>query len=146
MNEDRDIQSPRDGIPHLTIDRYTRHSISAAKVPLPLITIGIAGGTGAGKTTLARTLYQRLGGADNVTYLVHDSYYKDISHLELEERAKTNFDHPDVSTFMSLLVVAAALFFRLFQFVLFSTVFRDEFVGTTHPILKARRAGGGTTV
>lgn len=61
----------------------------------PRITIGIAGGTGAGKTTMAKKLFEELGGAENVTYLVHDSYYKDLSHKSMEERAKNNFDHPD---------------------------------------------------
>jgi uridine kinase len=44
---------------------------------------------------LARNIYKALQEDENVAYLVHDSYYKDISHLSLEERAKTNFDHPD---------------------------------------------------
>lgn len=58
-------------------------------------TIGIAGGSGAGKSTLAQQLYQALGGAAQVTYLVHDSYYRDQSHKSLAERSQTNFDHPD---------------------------------------------------
>lgn len=62
---------------------------------VPKLVVGIAGGTGAGKSTLARELYAALGEEVNVTYIVHDSYYKDISHLSLEERAKTNFDHPE---------------------------------------------------
>uniref|UniRef100_A0A7S2KHB2 Uridine kinase n=1 Tax=Leptocylindrus danicus TaxID=163516 RepID=A0A7S2KHB2_9STRA len=62
---------------------------------VPKLIVGIAGGTGAGKTTLARELYAALGKETNVSYIVHDNYYKDISHLSLEERAKTNFDHPD---------------------------------------------------
>jgi uridine kinase len=62
----------------------------------PIITIGIAGGTGAGKTTVARKLFQQLGGEENVTYLTHDSYYKDLSHEpSVEDRAKNNFDHPE---------------------------------------------------
>jgi len=60
-----------------------------------IITIGIAGGTGAGKTTLARAVYEALGGPQNVAFLSHDSYYKDITHLPIDERAQTNFDHPD---------------------------------------------------
>jgi uridine kinase len=44
---------------------------------------------------LARRLFQELGGADEVCYLLHDYYYKDLSHLTLEERADNNFDHPD---------------------------------------------------
>lgn len=58
----------------------------------PLI-IGIAGGSGSGKTTLAAALVRELG-ASMAVIITHDSYYKDISHLSLEERASTNFDHP----------------------------------------------------
>lgn len=59
------------------------------------ITLGIAGGSGAGKTTLARAVFHELGGAEHCVYLTHDHYYKDQSHKTMEERAKTNFDHPD---------------------------------------------------
>jgi len=58
------------------------------------ILIGIAGGTGSGKTLIAQTLQQELG-SDRVLLLAQDSYYKDLSHLPLEERIKQNFDHPD---------------------------------------------------
>jgi uridine kinase len=57
---------------------------------VPTITLAIAGGTGSGKTTLADRLFKELGGAENVTILNHDYYYKDISHKSIEERAKTN--------------------------------------------------------
>lgn len=60
-----------------------------------IYTIGIAGGSGAGKSTLASKLYDALGGSQNVTYMVHDSYYRDQSHKSMEERTRTNFDHPD---------------------------------------------------
>jgi uridine kinase len=60
-----------------------------------VITLGIAGGTGAGKTTLARAIYNNLGGSTNCVYLTHDHYYRDLSHKPLQERSKTNFDHPD---------------------------------------------------
>jgi uridine kinase len=60
-----------------------------------VITLGIAGGTGAGKTTLARAIYNKLGGSTNCVYLTHDHYYRDLSHKPLQERSKTNFDHPD---------------------------------------------------
>ncbi|RMH72772.1 MAG: hypothetical protein D6675_03860 [Gemmatimonadetes bacterium] len=56
--------------------------------------IGIAGGTGAGKTTLANTLIQHIG-AQNANLICHDSYYKDLSHLPQSERDRTNYDHPD---------------------------------------------------
>lgn len=53
----------------------------------------IAGGTGAGKSTIAKKLKQNLG--DSAVILSQDSYYKDLSHLEVSEREKVNFDHPD---------------------------------------------------
>lgn len=59
-----------------------------------VIVVGIAGGSGSGKTTLARAIYEEMGD-ENVVYISHDSYYRDISHLTLEERAECNFDHPD---------------------------------------------------
>lgn len=69
-------------------------SNSTSTFSMPAVTIGIAGGTGAGKSTLARAVYDSLG-HEHCAYLMHDSYYKDISHLSFEERAATNFDHPD---------------------------------------------------
>jgi uridine kinase len=59
-----------------------------------IIVIGIAGGSGSGKTTLARAIYDAIG-AENISFISHDSYYKDLSHLAIEEREKQNFDHPD---------------------------------------------------
>jgi len=58
------------------------------------IVIGVAGGSGSGKTTVSRAILDRVG-EDRIAYLQHDSYYKDRSHLPPEERAKANFDHPD---------------------------------------------------
>lgn len=58
------------------------------------IIIGVAGGTGSGKTTVSRAILQRVG-PSRIAYLQHDSYYRDLSHLSLEERAQVNFDHPD---------------------------------------------------
>jgi len=60
----------------------------------PLLTIGIAGGTGSGKTTVAAMLAEDLG-EDRICMVVQDRYYKDLGHLPLEQRARTNFDHPD---------------------------------------------------
>src|SRR3954467_8672760 len=58
----------------------------------PLV-VGIAGGTGSGKTTVANKLAAAMP-ADRCITIDHDAYYRDQSHLSLEERAKTNFDHP----------------------------------------------------
>ena len=58
----------------------------------PLI-IGIAGGTGSGKTTITQKIVERFG--DNVTVLYHDDYYKEQHSISYEERCKTNYDHPD---------------------------------------------------
>jgi uridine kinase len=61
--------------------------------PQPVV-IGIAGGTGSGKTTVANVILDRVG-ADSITYLPHDAYYKDLRHLPEAQRALINFDHPD---------------------------------------------------
>jgi uridine kinase len=58
------------------------------------VLIGIAGGTGSGKTSFARSIVQRIG-ADNVILLSQDAYYVDPSNLPFEERTKINYDHPD---------------------------------------------------
>ena len=55
---------------------------------------GICGGSGAGKTTLAVQLIQRLGPA-HVSTLAFDTYYRDLSHITMEERMRVNYDHPD---------------------------------------------------
>ncbi len=59
-----------------------------------MLIIGIAGGTGSGKTTVVRKILERLP-AGEVAILPQDSYYKDSGHLPLEERLEINFDHPD---------------------------------------------------
>jgi len=59
----------------------------------PLV-VGVAGGTGSGKTTLARAIRESLTGV-KISYLSHDSYYRDLRHLSFEERSQHNFDHPD---------------------------------------------------
>ncbi len=56
--------------------------------------LGVAGGTGSGKTTVSRRLHEAIGGS-HIAYLQHDSYYYDHSHLSPEERAACNYDHPD---------------------------------------------------
>ncbi|MEN9934587.1 MAG: hypothetical protein RLZZ387_1166 [Chloroflexota bacterium] len=59
----------------------------------PLV-IGVAGGSGSGKTTVTRAILERVG-RERIALLPHDSYYRDLSHMPLEQRARVNFDHPD---------------------------------------------------
>lgn len=58
-----------------------------------VMVVGIAGGTGSGKTTITKKLMQRFGGDVSVIY--HDNYYKAHHNMSYEERAKLNYDHPD---------------------------------------------------
>ena len=58
----------------------------------PLV-IGIAGGSGSGKTTVAQEILQRVG-PERIAFLQHDSYYKDLTGLPPAQRAEVNFDHP----------------------------------------------------
>ncbi len=58
------------------------------------VIIGVAGGTASGKTTVSDAILERVG-RQHIIYLQHDSYYRDLSHLPLEERTQLNFDHPD---------------------------------------------------
>src|SRR3954464_1589717 len=59
----------------------------------PLV-IGVAGGSGSGKTTVVRRIFEALEGT-HVPVLEHDRYYRDRNDLRLEERAALNYDHPD---------------------------------------------------
>ena len=61
--------------------------------PDPLV-IGIAGGSGSGKTTVAQGILQRVG-PDRIAFIQHDSYYKDLSGLPPTQRSEINFDHPN---------------------------------------------------
>jgi uridine kinase len=58
------------------------------------VTIGVAGGTGSGKTTISQHLIDRVG-QGRVAYLPHDSYYKDLCDMPKSVRDQANFDHPD---------------------------------------------------
>ena len=58
-----------------------------------MLVIGIAGGSGSGKTTVVKAITQQLGG--QVVVIPQDSYYKDSSHVPVEERRNINFEHPD---------------------------------------------------
>ena len=63
-----------------------------------MLVVGIAGGTGSGKTTVVRKIIEKLP-KDEVAILSQDSYYKDNGHLPIEERQKINFDHPNALEF-----------------------------------------------
>ncbi len=63
-----------------------------------MLIIGIAGGTGSGKTTVVSQIIEELP-KDEVCVISQDSYYKDTSHLLLDERVKINFDHPKAIDF-----------------------------------------------
>jgi len=59
----------------------------------PSFVVGIAGGTGAGKTTVSRLIAESVG--ESVTRIPMDNYYEDLSHMDLSEREQVNYDHPD---------------------------------------------------
>lgn len=65
--------------------------MTAGKAPF---VIGVAGGTGSGKTTVSRRI-QEAAHINHIAYIQHDNYYRDQSSLSLEQRARTNYDHPD---------------------------------------------------
>jgi len=58
------------------------------------LVIGIAGGTGSGKTTVANVILERVG-KSHIAYLPHDAYYRELNDLPPDQKATVNFDHPD---------------------------------------------------
>lgn len=71
----------------------TRDSADLSRSCADVVFIGVAGGTGSGKTTLAERICEEFG--ENVAVINHDSYYKAQDEKSMEERVKTNYDHPD---------------------------------------------------
>lgn len=69
------------------------YNLRMSKSKFPLV-IGIAGGTGSGKTTVANAILETVG-RERVSYLPHDAYYRDLSSLPAVQRAAVNFDHPN---------------------------------------------------
>jgi uridine kinase len=67
-----------------------------------MLIVGIAGGTGSGKTTVVKKVMERFPN-EEVTVIPQDAYYRDNSHIPLEERQKINFDHPDSVEFTLLI-------------------------------------------
>lgn len=70
--------------------KYNTGKMSANKSSL---VIGIAGGTGSGKTTIADYILESVG-AEKISFLPHDAYYRELHNLPVQDRAKVNFDHP----------------------------------------------------
>lgn len=96
-NLDRRWRDPRFVSPgKVEIDRLTplvdRLVVSKDGRLRPLV-IGIAGGTASGKTTMSRAIYETIG-PEHISYITHDCYYHDLSHLTHEERDEWNYDHP----------------------------------------------------
>jgi uridine kinase len=87
----------------------------------PLI-IGIAGGTGSGKSTVARKVAESIGGA-SVAFIDMDAYYRNFAHLPMEERRRVNWDHPDafdhdlLASHLALLVGGEAIDKPVYDFV-----------------------------
>src|SRR4051812_2346727 len=76
--------------------------------PMKPLIIGIAGGTGSGKSTVARNVAQALS-ASSVAFIDMDAYYRNFSHVPLEERRQINWDHPDAFDWELLLAQLSAL-------------------------------------
>lgn len=72
-------------------DAHLRWPTDGVKRPL---IIGLAGGSGSGKTTIAESVLNAVG-LESVAMIQHDAYYRDLTHISLEERQRVNFDHPD---------------------------------------------------
>ena len=77
----------------------------SARLPFPPVVLGIAGCSGSGKTTLAAAMARTLSGIHFHT----DTYYRDLAHIPLEERARQNFDHPSLIESPLLVAHIAAL-------------------------------------
>lgn len=60
----------------------------------PPVVIGVAGGTGSGKTTVSQAILDRVG-PSRIAFIQHDAYYKELTNLSLAERTQVNFDHPN---------------------------------------------------
>jgi uridine kinase len=81
------------GAPAGVLECFVADSKQAPKSS-PILVIGVAGGTASGKTTVVQAILDRVGW-QRIAHIQHDSYYKDLSHLPMEERRGFNFDHPD---------------------------------------------------
>ena len=73
---------------------YVKLIVGGVRLAGRPIVVGVGGGTGSGKTTVADAILERVG-RERAALIPHDAYYRDLSHLPFEERVKVNFDHPD---------------------------------------------------
>ena len=101
-----------------------------AERPKPLI-IGIAGGSGSGKSTVARKVAESLCEA-SVAFLDMDAYYRNFAHLPMDERRRVNWDHPDafdqglLAAQLAQLVAGGAIEKPVYDFVTHARVARSE--------------------
>jgi uridine kinase len=116
------------------VNQEAEHS---ARLPFPPVVLGIAGCSGSGKTTLTAELARTLGGV----HFHIDTYYRDLAHMPLEERARQNFDHPSLIE-SSLLVAQVAALARgeaierpLYDFASYTRVLGPDGIGLTETVL-----------
>lgn len=104
------------------------------------ILIGIAGGSGSGKTLVARRIIREISSQD-VILIEQDSYYKDLSHLSPEERSAQNFDHPsalDTDLFVSQvrdLIAGKPIQQPIYDFTTHTRKKETQLIGTHHIIV-----------
>lgn len=76
------------------VEGWHRVTRSVTVTTNPILVIGVAGGTASGKTSVVQAILDRVG-RERIAHIQHDSYYKDLSYLPLNERRQFNFDHPN---------------------------------------------------
>ncbi len=105
-----------------------------------IILIGIAGGTGSGKTSVSKAISAEFTTSE-VALIQQDSYYKDLKHLTFEEREKINFDHPDAVDFEHLyndlkqLVSGESVNIPLYDYTTHTRKTETEEIGNHHIIV-----------
>ncbi|MGB9408113.1 MAG: uridine kinase [Terracidiphilus sp.] len=108
----------------------------SARLPFPPVVLGIAGCSGSGKTTLAAALARTLGGV----HFHLDTYYLDLTHLPLAERALQNFDHPSLieipllTAHIAALARGEAIERPLYDFATYTRVLGPDGIGLTETV------------